>query len=732
MNRTLLALVMGAVAGAGAALYWTSTSLEHAGRPAPARTTPPPAVATERSPGAGAARRAPPRAAVSITAQRAETYRVAVEADRATLDGLIASAAAEPPSTEREFRLAVLLQRYSEIAPQAAIDTARAIGSPAARVADLYAAWAATDSPHALAALGDITDAAEVRAVASAVLVALGNDEAALDQVLGALPEAKEADLRVASAAALAENAPDAALAAAMRLDNELVRGPAVQRVATEWARTNVSEALAAAEAIGDEGLRRSFRAAVMAEWMRLDPDAALDYVAALPPEGQEEFMRTNGLREVGRADPRRTLAMVDRFSASMRDSLAAFAIQSLAAAEPAAAIAYVQALPPGQQRQQLLGTVAMVYARKDPDAALAWARSVVPPQPGLIAQVLGGIGVKNPNRAVDEALALPQQQDRMTALRSIAMSSASQAGSASTLVVADRLLAIEDRSLRDVTLQMLLGTWSSRAPADALTWMLAKGDRVPANAYNNVAERLGQTDPVRAASFTARIPDAARPGWIQTIAAGYARQDPRAALSWVEQFRGEPVFDLGVSAVAQGLAQTDPRAAAELLASVPKAANDDGRAASVVAGTWAQKDPLAAAEWAFDLAAGPSRDGALRQVTSLWANQDLQAARSWALRLPTGGARDASLAQILAATGAYEAPDAALLGAFSDAGARERGVAAAMYNIAARDPNEARELIDRYVTDPALRKQAENAIQQSGRRGVMIGPGQFIQNFQR
>jgi hypothetical protein len=43
------------------------------------------------------------------------------------------------------------------------------------------------------------------------------------------------------------------------------------------------------------------------------------------------------------------------------------------------------------------------------------------------------------------------------------------------------------------------------------------------------------------------------------------------------------------------------------------------------------------------------------------------------------------------------------------------------MWNIAARDPNEARELIDRYVTDPAVRRQAENAIQQSGRRPMNV-----------
>jgi hypothetical protein len=719
MNRTLLALIAGAVAGAGASLYWTS--LERAGRPTPVRATPLPSVATERSPRARAAGRAPTRTAVSITAQRAETYQVAVAADRATLAGLIASAATEPWSAAREFRLAVLLQRYSEIAPQAAIDTARTIGSPAARIADLYAAWAATDSPHALAALGDITNAAEARAVASAVLVALGNDEAALDEVLGALPAAKETDLRIASVAALAESALDDALAAAVRLDDEIVRGLALQRVAIAWARKDVQEALAAAEAIGAEELRRPFRSAVIAEWMRLDPDATLEYLATLPPDGQNDLMRSNGFGEIRRADPRRTLAMVERFPASMRESLTAFAIQSYVAADPLAAIAYVQALPPGQQRQQLLSMVAMGYARKDPDAALNWARSVVPPQPGLLAQVLGGIALKNPNRAIDEALALPLQQDRMTALRSIAMSAASPARGANTLVVADRVLAIEDRPLRDVTLQVFVGMWGSQAPADALTWMLTKGDRVPMNAYGNIAERFGQSDPIRAASYTARIPDAARPAWIQGVASGYARQDPRAALTWIEQFRGEPAFDVGVSAVVQGLAQADPVGAAELLASVPKAVNDDGRATYAVAAAWAQKDPPAAAEWALDLAAGPIRDAALRQVTDFWANQDLQAARGWALRLPTGGARDAALGQILAATGAYEAPDAALLSAFSDARARERGVAAAMWNIAARDPNEARALIDRYVTDPAVRRQAENAIQQSGRRPMNV-----------
>jgi hypothetical protein len=62
------------------------------------------------------------------------------------------------------------------------------------------------------------------------------------------------------------------------------------------------------------------------------------------------------------------------------------------------------------------------------------------------------------------------------------------------------------------------------------------------------------------------------------------------------------------------------------------------------------------------------------------------------------------------------------LLDAFSTADARQRGVNEAVRVIAQRDPATARELADRYITDPGVRQAAERFFEQGGGQPTPIG----------
>jgi hypothetical protein len=82
-------------------------------------------------------------------------------------------------------------------------------------------------------------------------------------------------------------------------------------------------------------------------------------------------------------------------------------------------------------------------------------------------------------------------------------------------------------------------------------------------------------------------------------------------------------------------------------------------------------------------------------------------------LGLTPNAARDAALAQIVGITAGTTDADPALFDAFSSPAALERGVSEAVRIVAARDTDTARQLADRYVTNPGLRRATAGFIEQ-------------------
>lgn len=727
MNRILPALMVGAALGAAATLY--VQSVKHPVVPA----APNPDSQIDAAP--RAAHAAPPRttpAAATSTRERSSLYTLAAEADATRLDQLLASAAAEPRSAARDFAIGVYLRRFLEVDALHAIEIARTLGVAPDALAALYGEWAARDMGSALGALRTIVDRAEARRVAVAILVALGNDEAALDKLAAVLPNDSGDYLRLASVELSARSSPDAAIDAALSLEDPL-RILALGRVATMWAREDPRSALARADEVSNERLRLMLQYAVLTEWMQLDTGATLAYLGGLDETRRQQFMYVGGLQALAQTDPRRALEAAPRVPEDLRGFVEQTALQTLAAEDPRAALEYVERA--GERREQLLALVAIGYGRNDPDAALAWARANEPSSqnraPGfdsLVRQVIQGIASKDPNRAIDTALTLATDAERTQALISVVMSSVSMGG-AHAASVAQRVLGIEDPRLRQAALDSLFDAWSQREPRESLDWLFASGADVKTEALERVAHNVAQTNPTLATSYTARVPAEARERWVRGVALGYAQKDPGAALDWVAQFRGEPAYDAGVAMIAPMLARQDPRRAADLVGSIDSAARYEGAVVSV-ASAWASTEPMRAAEWTLDLKPGRARDTALTTVARAWVAKDSASARSWVLRLPSGSTRDVALTGLVATPNYADSADQSLWNAFSDASARERAVVRAMMPIAARSAEDARALMERYVHDPDVRRQAEQmleAAKNNGRLGVSRGVTQNI-----
>jgi hypothetical protein len=639
----------------------------------------------------------------STTADRAELYRVAANADADALAGLIAAAARQPPGPARTFTLNVLLTRYAELDPSAAVEAAANLDVELR--APLYAAWAIKDPAAALNALAKIQDRAAARAIAAALVAALGADERALREVAGAVPFGLESSVYADAITERAATDPAAAFTQALQLTDVAARAQALEGVARSWAKLDPQAALAAASNVADPSLRLPFLANIARSWAELDPDSVLAYLTSLDRASRPDlFMAVGGA--LAQLRPREVLTLAASVDATPQTlSLRMTAIQALVNQDPELALRTAEALPAGMQRESALALVARNYGARDADAALAWARASGD-QNRLVA-VLQGIAQRDPGRAIDLAVALEPEPVRMQALRSIVLGGGALSGGGAAL--ADRVLALPDAGLRSSVLRPLLSMWSATAPDAAMDWLIAHAVDVPGS-YQQVGQQLARSNPARAAELTARIPSTARTEWIRGVAEGYAQTDPQGAATWLAQYRADPVYSAAVGSVAAGLSASDPPAAARLLAT----ATDKSaamQAAYAVASRWAQLDPQAAAAWAADYDAGVERSVAVPQVAASWAQTDAASARAWAMGLPSGQARDAALSALLAATPTPE-PDRALLDAFSTPQSRNQAVANAAMRLAGRDRAAATELIDTYITDESLREQVRRNLE--------------------
>src|SRR5262245_25257722 len=185
--RTGLALAAGVVAGmvVGAALTYrfTNRSVAHAPSALSALHS------TAGSALAARTGRASPAAAEdarpSSTAERADIYRSAADADAAQLESLVAGAAAKPLSSRRDFELATLLVRYAELDPVRAVELAGELDLRPDLAAPLYATWAQRDPDAALETLRTVAAPADTVSIAVAMLPALGRD--GFERILAAL-----------------------------------------------------------------------------------------------------------------------------------------------------------------------------------------------------------------------------------------------------------------------------------------------------------------------------------------------------------------------------------------------------------------------------------------------------------------------------------------------------------------------------------------------------------------
>jgi hypothetical protein len=194
------------------------------------------------------------------------------------------------------------------------------------------------------------------------------------------------------------------------------------------------------------------------------------------------------------------------------------------------------------------------------------------------------------------------------------------------------------------------------------------------------MAQQLARQSPRAAAQYADRVIPAFRDDWITAVAGGYAQADPGGAQAWLQQYRGQPVFEAAVAAMVRNSAGMDPAGAAGMLQTLNPSSEAVTELAAIVA--------------------------------SAWAGQDWVAAQNWTAALPAGQGRDNALSGMLRMR--QDVPDPSFMALFSSDQQRQQAVSSVILQVAQFDVSRARDLLRQYVDDPRERQQLEQTIENS------------------
>lgn len=712
MVRTISILLLGAIVGAGATYFLFPGASDSGLQRVPKTPDSSPYSPNKNS---SVAESATPELEANIRSHegRQAIYNLVTEASASELIKMISDAAAIENPSARRISTEILLARFAELDPREAIRLSRTAGAGSSITASLYATWARFDRDEALEALRDESDAAVARQAAVLLVEEFGGNHSALLDVIDALPSnVDKAGVEIDVLVAQAGNDLDYAMLTANQIADPRMRMRAWKNIARKMAVDDPLLALSAASQVVVASEREDFAQTVVWQWATRDPNAVLDYVATLDLSGREaQAIVGYALSTLAEAEPERLLTAAESWPAELGERARYWALRRWAEYDPQQALAHVENQPPGRKRDELMSFVARGYGEADPEAALAWANRLPPTQSrqsNLLYSVFAGVAKRDPDYALDLALALEDKAVRSEAVSSVLAQSV-QSGT-DVARIADMVLALDDQRLAEQAMQYFGHTWARQDPAAAFDWMVANRGKLAENTITNFSRVIADYDPEFAAGLTNRVPADLRADWISRVAAGYAQSDPERAMNWLGQYQGQPGYERAVTAVIQHSAQRDPQAAARNINRLT-----DTNHALIVANTasrmWARDDPEAAARWADTIQNEAVRGTAAAGIATQWAYEEPDRAAEWVLTMPYGAGRDQALSGVLSGVARKRVPDDALLTAFSDDMARQQAVVSTIHRLARVDRAAADRLLEKYVSDPTLLYQARQRL---------------------
>lgn len=329
--------------------------------------------------------------------------------------------------------------------------------------------------------------------------------------------------------------------------------------------------------------------------WGEMDPTSPL--LQAMAVTAGPEAVRA-AARGWAHADPSFALEMA-RAMDSVHPQMGALrgVLESLADWEPAQASQWIDELPPGHERRELVRDIANRWSQEDLDAALAWTETLDErSQREAMQSIAHQWARKDPQAAADFALSLPPSEQRREALREVGH------------------------------------IWARGNAEQAAEWAATLGPEAT-SAFHGVLETVAEQNPQMAADMVAQWGESVSPNayreFTSEVAGHWSSKDPLAAAAWAQTLPTEgEVQRQAIEHVADHWVGQDAMAASEWIGTLPEGELRDVAAGRLVDHV-APNDPDSAFRWALSVSNAEHQIDMLHHVFEQWQEIDLQAAQN-------------------------------------------------------------------------------------------------------
>ncbi len=478
------------------------------------------------------------------------------------------------PSTDRDRLQPILLGRWLDLDPSTAFEWVRGL-SP---------------GPHRDSLLKETFGllGAKNPEVALQFLEALSAGEAGMNQ-----------EMRRELFRAWAERDPISATRHALTSGTNPEAATALSTVVKTWAKRDPKAALAWVKQLppGDQS-RNSYRT-VIGEWAELDPVSAADDVLALPPGVQRDSALAAVIGGASLKAPELARTLLDKLSpgTAKSEAISGF-LGILVHGNPSAAAEYLRTFPPNIQTTYG-GSIAVAYARQDVAGALDWASrlEVDGLRERMVPAVVKSWAAREPRAAFEYALSngigdatlLPNllgtwaKTDPNAALaRARSLADATLRESALAECYGTLALTEPEKAARGVgelsgqsrsaAIGRIAGIWAYKDPVAAAAWIMnEEPDPTVPGALPRLVNNWALRTPVQAAEWLSQLPAGkVRDSAVASFTAVVRSSDPETGASWALTIQDEKQREVVVREAVQTWLQQDSAAARRWLQQTP------------------------------------------------------------------------------------------------------------------------------------------------------------------
>ncbi|MDB6150696.1 MAG: hypothetical protein JWQ44_2144 [Chthoniobacter sp.] len=406
-------------------------------------------------------------------------------------------------------------------------------------------------------------------------------------------------EIRLQLLARWAQLEPDAALQYAQALPSGFEAPSAIEAVIRSWAAHNLKAAEAGVARMAEGSAKKTAHAALAPALSEVDPRRAFAAVRELPFSSSDIDLFFQNWAE---NDPLAASAHAAQLPDSRLRSFALrYVAQKWAEVDREAALAWAQTPPPNPPGVTIqvrdpgpLAAVIRSWLKTDASDAMAWVEQLPEgaEKTDVLAALTRSLSDEEPRHAVEFAAMMPEGKAQDSALRNL-IAGWSQKDFAGALEWAQHQ---PDEEVRQLLLPTLAGDLAWRDTAAAVELALEIGGDGSTRAISSILQIWTRREPAAAAQWVRMQPDRAKHS--ASVAEMWAEKDANSALRWVNETTIGDERDEALSRGANMVAQTEqPRRAEKWIEGIASAERR-AKAYQTVAFWWLRNQPKSAREW--------------------------------------------------------------------------------------------------------------------------------------